>query len=348
MYILGIESSCDESAASVIQLNKKGDFQVLSDVIFSQIDIHKEYGGVVPEIAAREHLVSILPCIDQSLEKAKIKAKDISAIAITSGPGLITSLISASETAKALSFVWDKPIIPINHIEGHIYSAFIEHKEKIEFPALILTVSGGHNILISMKDHFDYKIIGQTLDDAAGEAFDKAAKMMKLGYPGGPIISKLADSYKKKEEIDLPRPMMHSKNLDFSFSGLKTALLYKLKKDRNWSKKIPQYCYSFQKAVVDVLVSKTLKAISLEKTKSVLLVGGVSANKALKKELNAKIRKKYPDINFIAPSLKYSGDNAVMIALAGTYHFSKNPKRMRDYKSVKISSNLSLNDKFLK
>jgi N6-L-threonylcarbamoyladenine synthase len=346
MYILGIESSCDESAASVIQFNKKKDFQILSNVIFSQIDIHKEYGGVVPEIAAREHLISILPCIDQSLEKAKIKAKDLSAIAITSGPGLITSLLSASETAKALSFAWDKPIIPINHIEGHIYSAFIENKKEIKFPALILTVSGGHNILISMKDHFNYKIIGQTLDDAAGEAFDKAAKMMNLGYPGGPIISKIADNYKKKkEEIDLPRPMMHSKDFNFSFSGLKTALLYKLKKDQNWSNKIPQYCYSFQKSVIDVLVSKTLKAIPKTKAQSVLLVGGVSANKALKKELKKKIKEKYPDITFIAPSLKYSGDNAAMIALAGAYHFSKNPKRVKNYKNIKISSNLSLNDK---
>lgn len=346
MYILGLESSCDESAASIIKFNKKGEFQVLADAISSQITIHQKYGGVVPEIAAREHVLKILPTIDICFKKAKINPKKITAIALTSGPGLITSLISASETAKALALIWGKPIIPINHIEGHIYSAFIENRKKISLPALILTVSGGHNILALMEKNLKYKIIGQTLDDAAGEAFDKAARMMNLGYPGGPIISQMAEKYLKEnnnpEEIDLPRPMLDSPNFNFSFSGLKTALLYKLKKDKKWKEKVPQYCYSFQKAIIDTLIFKTTKAIKKHQIQTVLLVGGVSANKELKKEFNEKINKEFKGINFIFPSLKYTGDNATMIALAGVHHFLYNKKNVKNYKKIKTSSNLSL------
>ncbi|MDD3711145.1 MAG: tRNA (adenosine(37)-N6)-threonylcarbamoyltransferase complex transferase subunit TsaD [Patescibacteria group bacterium] len=346
MYILGLESSCDESAASIIKFNNAGNFKVLSDVISSQITIHQKYGGVVPEIAAREHVLTILPTIDECFKKSKIKPLDISAIALTSGPGLITSLISASETAKALALVWQKPIIPINHIEGHIYSAFIENQKKIKFPALILTVSGGHNILAVMEKNLKYKIIGQTLDDAAGEAFDKAAKMMGLGYPGGPIISQMAKKYLKENknpvEIELPRPMLGSPNLNFSFSGLKTALLYKLKKDKNWKKKIPQYCYSFQKAVIDTLIFKTIKAIKKYQVKTIVLVGGVSANMKLKEELEKKIKQEFKNINLVYPSLKYTGDNATMIALAGIYHFLYNKKNIKNYKKIKINSNLNL------
>lgn len=346
MYILGLESSCDESAASIIKFNPQGEFQVLSEVISSQITIHKKYGGVVPEIAAREHVLKIIPTIDKCLEKAKIKPQDISAIALTSGPGLITSLLSASETAKALALIWQKPIIPINHIEGHIYSAFIENQKKIKLPTLILTVSGGHNILALMEKKLKYKIIGQTLDDAAGEAFDKGSKMMGLGYPGGPIISKLAQKYisttKNIVEIDLPRPMIYSSNLNFSFSGLKTALLYKLKNDKNWKNKIPQYCYSFQKAIIDTLVYKTIKAVKKYPIKTIMLVGGVSANTDLKKELSQKIKHDLKNINFVYPSLKHTGDNATMIALAGIHHFLYNKKNVKNYRKIKINSNLSL------
>ncbi len=344
MYILGIESSCDESAASIVKFNKNGSVKILSNIISSQINIHKKFGGVVPEVAAREHVLNILPVIDQSIEDAKIKTKEISAIAVTSGPGLISSLIAATETAKALSFVWQKPIIAINHIEGHIYSAFIENKNNIKFPVLVLTVSGGHNIIAIMNNHLSYKIIGQTLDDAAGEAFDKAAKMMDLGYPGGPIISKIADKYEKEnkniEEIDLPRPMINSGNFNFSFSGLKTALLYKIKKDKNWREKVPLYCYSFQKAVIDTLVHKTLKAAKKYQSKTIMLVGGVSANNRLKKEFESKIRKEENNIKFIFPELKYSGDNAAMIATAGVFHFLKNKKKLKNYKNIKVDSSL--------
>ncbi len=347
-YILGLESSCDESAAAVLQFDKQANFKVLSSIVSSQVDIHKQYGGVVPEIAAREHVITILPVIDQALRQANIELKQLSAIAVTSGPGLITSLISASETAKALSFAHNIPLIATNHIEGHIYSAFLENKKKINFPALILTVSGGHNILAIMDNHLKYKIIGKTLDDAAGEAFDKAAKMMDLGYPGGPIIGKLAKEYIEKnnnlEEIDLPRPMLNLNNFDFSFSGLKTALLYQLRKDKNWKDKIPQYCYSFQKATIDVLVGKTLKAIKKYPVKTIMLVGGVSANSELKKTFIEKIKNdiNLKKIKFVSPPLKYSGDNATMIALNGIFHLLKNKKNIKNYKNLKIDSNLEL------
>ncbi|HPT08272.1 MAG TPA: tRNA (adenosine(37)-N6)-threonylcarbamoyltransferase complex transferase subunit TsaD [bacterium] len=341
--ILGIESSCDESAAAIIKFDHKN-FKILSSIVSSQINIHKKYGGVVPEIAAREHVLHVLPVIDQSLKQAKIKLNQISAIAVTAGPGLITSLISATETAKTLSYVLNKPIIPINHIEGHIYSAFIENKKKTSWPILILTVSGGHNILALMTDHLNYKIIGQTLDDAAGEAFDKAARMMGLGYPGGPIIAKKAKEYikivKTPEEIYLPRPMISSPNFNFSFSGLKTALLYQLKKDKDWKNKIPQYCYSFQQAVIDVLISKTLKATKKYQIKTIMLVGGVSANEELKKEFQKRIKKNFKNVNFVFPSLKYTGDNAAMIAMAGAYHFLKNKKKLKTYKDIKVNSSL--------
>lgn len=348
MYILGLESSCDESAAAIIKFNQKGDFTVLSEAISSQVTIHQKYGGVVPEVAAREHVISILPTIDACFKDAKIKPSAISAIALTSGPGLITSLISASETAKSLALVWDKPIIPVNHIEGHIYSAFIENQKNVKFPALILTVSGGHNILAIMENNLKYKIIGQTVDDAAGEAFDKAARMMGLDYPGGPIISKLAEQYlkdnKNPEETNLPRPMLGSPNFNFSFSGLKTALLYQLKNDKNWKKKIPQYCYSFQKAIIDTLVFKTIKAIKKYQIKTIILVGGVSANTELKTQFDKRIKKEFPNIKLFYPSLKYTGDNATMIALAGIYHFLYNKKNIKNYKKIKISSSLTLGD----
>jgi N6-L-threonylcarbamoyladenine synthase len=344
MYILAIESSCDESAAAIINFNKTAEFKILSNIVSSQIKIHQKYGGVVPELAAREHVLNILPVIDQAISKAKIKKEEISAIAITAGPGLVTSLLSANETAKSMSYILNIPIIAINHIEGHIYSAFIEHQKEIEFPALVLTVSGGHNLLVLMKNHLEYEVIGETLDDAAGEAFDKASKMMGLSYPGGPIISKLAEEYEKNtkiiKEIDLPRPMINSKDFNFSFSGLKTALLYKLQKDKNWKRKIPQYSYSFQKAVVDTLVKKTIKAAKKNNIKSILLVGGVSANNKLKEEMSKAINEDLNNLKLFYPSLKYTGDNAAMISLASVYNFLKNKKKLKNFKNSKIDSNL--------
>ena len=323
MYILGVETSCDESAASIIKADpKNGRLQVLSNIISSQIEIHKKYGGVVPEIAAREHVLNILPVINEALEKAKIQPNKIDVLGITKGPGLITSLITGMETIRSLAYAWKKPVIEINHIEGHIYANFIDSSQFINFPALILTVSGGHTTLVLMAKSGKIKIIGETRDDAAGEAYDKAAKMLNLGYPGGPIISQYADQC-KKGSIGLPRPMLNSPDFDFSFSGLKTALLYQLQKDKNWRKKIPEYCFEYQQAIIDILVHKTIKAAKILKVKTVMLSGGVSANKELRFQLSEAVKKSLPGVNFLIPELEYTTDNAAMIAAATFYKFQK-------------------------
>jgi len=336
MYILGIETSCDESAASILKTDlKTGSLKVLSNAISSQIEIHKKYGGVVPEVAAREHVLNILPVINEALEEAKINPKRIDIIGVTKGPGLITSLITGVETVRALSYVWQKPVIEVNHIKGHIYANFIDSAQKIKFPALALTVSGGHTILVLMNKSGKIKIIGETRDDAAGEAYDKAAKMMGLGYPGGPIIARYAEQYKnnlgKNQKIQrntklygaisLPRPMMTSPNFDFSFSGLKTSLLYQLQKDKNWKKRIPEYCFKYQQAIIDILIYKTLKAAKKLGAKTVLLSGGVSANTELRSQLAEAIKTELPGINFCIPKFTYTTDNAAMIAAAAFYKF---------------------------
>lgn len=335
MIILGIESSCDESAAAIIRTDKNEKIEVLSNIISSQIEIHKQYGGVVPEIAAREHVVNIIPVIDEAIKKAGINNEGIDGIAVTIGPGLITSLINGIETAKNLAYSWDIPLLAINHIEGHIYSGFIDN--EINFPALILTVSGGHTILALMEDHGIYKILGETRDDAAGEAFDKAAKLMDIGYPGGPEISVRAEEFKtsgKKTAIKLPRPMIHSGDFDFSFSGLKTAIRYELEKDKNWKKRIPEYAWEFQEAIIDVLTKKTLKAAKLNSAKTVLLAGGVSANKALRERLKNDVSEKLKKVNFVCPSLKYTTDNAAMIAVAG--YFKAKREDFTDWRNLEV------------
>ncbi len=341
MKILGIETSCDETAAAILE-GKNNKLKVLSNVISSQINIHKQWGGVVPEVAAREHVLHILPVIDKAFSKAKIKKDDLKAIAIANGPGLITSLIVGIETAKTLSYAWQKPIIGINHIEGHIYANFIGNdsileKSKNIFPSLILTVSGGHNMLILMKDYNKYKIIGETRDDAAGEALDKAAQLLGLGYPGGPIISKMAKKFKEKSTINLPRPMINSKNFDFSFSGLKTALLYEIQKDKNYQNRIPEYCYEFQQAIIDVLIHKTIKAGKKYKVKSIMLAGGVSANLKLREQMASAIANNLPKIIFNIPNLKYTTDNAAMIASAG--YWKAKDKKFTDWQKIKINCN---------
>ena len=391
--ILGIETSCDETAASVIEFKNKK-INVLSDIVSSQIDIHKKYGGVVPEVAAREHVLNIIPVINEALEMAKIKttnaSKKINAIAVTSGPGLITSLKTGVETAKVLSYAWKIPVVSVNHIEGHIYSNFIDNS-KIQFPALILTVSGGHTMLVLMTDHGKYKIVGETRDDAAGEAFDKAAKLMDIGYPGGPVISASAEKFqisnfkfkinsksqnskfKTKSEIRnqkparsqaciaggskivLPRPMINSNDFDFSFSGLKTALLYELKKDptsplnskrlrgasQKWKMRIPEYSHEFQQAIIDVLIYKTIKAAEKYQVNTIMLSGGVSANRELRIQMTEKIKNQYPDIKFLVPDLKYTTDNAVMIAVAGYYKFKQ--KKITNWEDLGADCNFELN-----
>ncbi len=340
MKILAIETSCDETAASVAE-GKGNKLLIISNIVSSQIKIHKKYGGVVPEVAAREHVLNIIPVIDEALRKAGISKKDapkkLSAIAVTSGPGLITSLMIGLETAKTLAYVWKLPIVSVNHIEGHLYSNFIDH-DKTSFPVIILTVSGGHTQLVLMKSHLNYKTIGETRDDAAGEAFDKAAQLLGLGYPGGPLISKHAEKFTGTSEIKLPRPMMDSKNYEFSFSGLKTALLYMVQKDKNYKKRIPEYAYTFQEAVVDVLVAKTIRAAKAYKAKTVMLAGGVAANIRLRERLSEEVKKM--KLDFRMPEMRYTTDNAAMIAVAGYFKFKA--KKTTPWNKLKVDPNLEL------
>ena len=349
MYILGIETSCDETAASVIRANRSSDkLRVLSNVISSQISIHKKYGGVVPEIAAREHVLNILPVISEALEVAKIKPAQLEAIGVTKGPGLVTSLLTGLETARSLAYAWHKPLIEVNHIAGHIYANFINNKgSKISFPAIILTVSGGHTTLLHMDEKEKIKIIGDTRDDAAGEAFDKAAKMMEIGYPGGPQISIRAAKHKdyllkktKKSHITLPRPMLNSPDYDFSFSGLKTALLYQLKNDKTWKRKINEYCYEFQQAVLDVLIAKAVRAATRFDAKTLMLTGGVSANSELREQMAAAVSKNLKNTDFLVPNREYTTDNAAMIATAAFYLLKKG--KIVNYKDIRVDAGLQL------
>ncbi len=345
MYILGIESSCDESAASVLKASGQKT-EILSNVIASQINIHAQYGGVIPEIAAREHVLHILPTIDSALKQAKITHKDIKALAVTQGPGLITSLIAGVESAKALSLIWKKPLIPVHHVIGHIYANFINRPQAPKFPLLALVVSGGHSNLIYMKEHYQFKIIGETRDDAAGEAYDKAAKMMGLSYPGGPIIAKYAEEYRQsgqKSTIQLPRPMLNSPDFDFSFSGLKTALLYQLQKDKNWKKRLSEYCFAFEQAIIETLIHKTLKAANKYQPQSIVLAGGVAANSALREQLSSNIKDKLPKIAFFLPEKQYTTDNAAMIASAGYFNYYKHKNKVfLDYSRFKARCDLKI------
>lgn len=344
MLILGIESSCDETAAAVAEGQARG-VTLCSNVISSQIKIHTKYGGVVPEVAAREHVLNILPVIEEALNSAGIKRKDaakkISAIAVTTGPGLITSLMVGIETAKTLAYVWKLPLVAVNHIEGHLYSNFINTSPKL--PAIILTVSGGHTQLVVMKNHLDYKTIGETRDDAAGEAFDKAAKLLGLGYPGGPLLSQQAQNWTaknkdKQSSIILPRPMINDKSFDFSFSGLKTALLYAIRDDTNYKKRIPEYCYAFEQAVIDVLVNKTIRAAKKFGVTSVMLAGGVAANTLLRNKLSKEVGKL--GLEFLMPEFEYTTDNAAMIATAGYYKLKA--KKTIPWQKIKVDPNLEI------
>jgi len=369
MIILGIESSCDETAASIIEA-KNNKIKVLSNVISSQIKIHQPYGGVIPELAARNHIKNILPVIQAALsprplsrqagEGKRAQASGVRAIAVTTHPGLMPALLIGVETAKALAYAWRKPIIKVNHIAGHIYSNWLDSVKPIKFPTLALIVSGGHTELILIKGHYQFKLLGQTRDDAAGEAFDKAAKILELNYPGGPAIAAAAAKFtifnfqfsnksqipiinsqintgrqiiNTKYKISLPRPMLHDNSYDFSFSGLKTSLLYAVQKDKQWKKKIPAYAAEFQQAIIDVLISKTIKAAAKYKVKSILLGGGVAANKELRRQLADAVAQKLADVNFHVPNLKYTTDNAAMIAAAG--YFFITAKKHQNIKTKK-------------
>lgn len=350
--ILAIETSCDETAASVIRgdiTSKTPQFETLSSVVHTQIELHRKMGGVVPEVAARAHVASILPVVQKALHDAfptltshDSLLKSIDYIAPTTGPGLIASLIVGTEFAKGLAYATGKKMISTNHMEGHLYSAFgtkelkvASDKWQVKFPVISLVVSGGHTMLVHMKDESHYKVIGSSVDDAAGEAFDKVAKIMGLPYPGGPVVSKLAE--KGKVTVEFPRPMLHSKNYDFSFSGLKTAVLYHIRdKGQVASDKEKQnICRSFEEAVVDVLVTKTMRAAKEYGAKTITLGGGVSANKRLREKLKAESEKL--KLDFIVPSFRLCTDNAEMIAIAA-YFKLRGGYKPKNYSKLKADS----------
>ena len=395
MKILGIETSCDETAVCILEA--QGDvttaqFNILGNALFSQVAIHKEYGGVFPAVAKREHAKNLVPLLGQAIRSAKmlvpvnqpnpvLAAKKsqletllerekglfedfwkfvneyekpaVDMIAVTMGPGLEPALWVGVNFSKALAIAWNMPTYPVNHLEGHVLSPLIEaHQlQKIAFPALSLIISGGHTELVVIKDWLDYQVVGQTKDDAVGEAFDKVARMLDLPYPGGPEISNLAEQFseqtkkelKEKHNVIFPRPMIDSKDFDFSFSGLKTSVLYFIKKLRDSNIEITPELKSviaqeFQNAVTDVLVSKTQKAFDEFGVKNLILGGGVVANTHIRQAFEKMILRS-PHVHLIIPPVNISTDNAIMIAISGYFNFLLGRAARTDYKAI---GNLSL------
>ena len=357
MKILAVETSCDDTGIAVLETrgDKNPSFSVLSNIVSSQIEVHKKYGGVYPAMAKREHQKNLVPTLIEALKEAgmleektsKTKDKnletilereqelqkqlipflqkyakpDIDLISVTNGPGLEPCLWTGVNFAKALSYFWNIPVASVNHIEAHILVNLLDNP-NIEFPAIALVVSGGHTQIILVNGIVKYKILGETRDDAAGECFDKCAKLLGLGYPGGPIISKLAEGAKTHRA--LPRPMVGTKDYDFSFSGLKTAVLYADRKVKNKNAEYKKTMSAeVQQAIIDVLIKKTIKAVKDFKAKSLILGGGVSANQELRKQFKNKLEKELPDTIFFVPKPNLSTDNGLMTAITGFFHKNK-------------------------
>jgi N6-L-threonylcarbamoyladenine synthase len=308
MRVLGIESSCDETAVAIVENGIK----ILGNQVASQVDIHARYGGVVPEVASRQHLLSTVPVLEKCLKAASMRLTDIDAIAVTCGPGLAGSLLVGVNFAKAISMALSKPLIGINHLEGHVYANWLTGQTP-HFPVLALIVSGGHTDLVLMKDHGDYRLIGRTRDDAAGEAFDKAARLLNLGYPGGPMVERAARS--GSPTVKLPRAVIPG-SFDFSFSGIKTAL-YRLVETRQVTS-ANDAAASFQEAVVKILVKRTLAAAEEFGVNQILLAGGVAANGRLREKIVAD-----SPIPVLIPPLSVCTDNAAIIASCGYFHLIK-------------------------
>jgi N6-L-threonylcarbamoyladenine synthase len=347
--IIGIETSCDETAVAVL-IKEKNKLKIKSNIVSSQAKLHAKYGGVFPYLAKREHQKNLPIVFNSALKKTKKEKIDL--ICVTAGPGLEPCLWVGINFAKKISQKLKKPIIPVNHIEGHIFSALLGKSEKYifdekKFPKIALIVSGGHTQIILIKNFFDYQILGETRDDAAGECFDKTARILKLGYPGGPLIEKMAKLRLKKNEIHnqinikLPRPMMYQKNYDFSFSGLKTAVLYsynktpeKIRKTKIYIKKMAE---EIQQAVIDVLIYKTIKAAKEYKAKTIILGGGVAANQELRKQMKNICLKE--NIELLISPKNLCTDNAAMIAAAGYYRWLKQkPENL----NIEADSNLRI------
>ena len=318
MLILGIETSCDETGVAIYD-SEKG---LLGHKLYSQIKLHAKYGGVVPELASRDHINYIIPLINELLRDCKINIQNIEAIAYTSGPGLSGALLVGSSVAESLACALGIRSIPIHHLEGHLLAPMLEDR-KPKFPFIALLVSGGHSQLIHVKELGSYKIIGDTLDDAAGEAFDKTAQLLGLGYPGGAALSKLAE--KGLNHFELPRPLLHSNGLDFSFSGLKTAVLYLVRKQKKLTKEIKaDIAYAFEDSITDVLAKKTVQALKQEGLKRVIISGGVGANKTLRNKIIAECNQN--EFEYFFPDLTFCTDNGAMIALAGSLRLNMRPK----------------------
>lgn len=314
IYILGIESSCDETSCSVV---KNGCVE-LATVISSQIDIHSSFGGVVPEIASRQHVKNVTFVIEECLTKANMEMKDITAIAVTYGPGLIGSLLVGLEAAKTLAFIHNKPLIPVHHIAGHIYANNLVNEMK--FPLIALVVSGGHTELVYMKEDYSFEKLGGTLDDAVGECYDKVARVVGIPYPGGPSIDKLAKI--GTPSYNLPTPL-NDDSYNFSFSGLKSAVINLAHNERQRGQELNKenLAASFQKVVVDTITKKTMKALKDHQVDNLIIAGGVAANKALRDRLTELCTEN--DINFTFPEMKYCTDNGAMIAAAGYFAYKK-------------------------
>lgn len=317
--ILGIESSCDDTSAAVIR-----DGYLLSNVIASQ-DVHRAFGGVVPELASRAHELNIVPVVSEALSRAGISASDLTAIAFTRGPGLLGSLLVGTSFAKAMGVALDIPIVMVNHLQGHVLANFVRQPDKPVrepgFPYLCLLVSGGNSQIVRVDDPLHFEILGQTIDDAVGEAFDKCSKMMGLGYPGGPIIDRLA---REGDPLKFKFAKPHIPGLDYSFSGIKTSLLYfvrdEIAKDPDFIEKNKEdICASFQKCLVDILMDKLVKAAKQTGIKEIAIGGGVSANSGLRTRVEEEGRKR--GWNTYLPEFKFTTDNAAMIAIAGYYHY---------------------------
>lgn len=314
-YILGMETSCDETAVAIV----KNGMEIVSNAVASQIDSHKRFGGVVPEIASRHHVEQITIVIEEAFEEAQVAWEDIDAIAVTEGPGLVGALLVGVNAAKALAFAKQKPLVGVHHIAGHIYAnRFIK---EFEFPLLALIVSGGHTELVLMDGHGSYDVIGETLDDAAGEAYDKVARMLDLPYPGGPEIDRLAKD--GNETIAFPRSWLEEGSFDFSFSGLKSAVINKIHNARQRDEELlkEDIAASFQASVIDVLTAKTVRAASEYRVRQVVLAGGVAANSGLRETLREKCADE--NIPLTVPPLELCTDNAAMIAAAGSIDFDR-------------------------
>lgn len=330
MNIFAIETSCDETAAAVVCQTDDGMLHVRSSIVASQIALHAQYGGVVPNLAAREHESAIMSVMDTALEDAHLSPDAVDLVAVTHAPGLIPALIVGVSAAKAFAWVHRRPLMGVHHLAGHIYAARLDGNAPFTFPVMTLIVSGGHTQLVLMRAEHDYTIIGQTVDDAAGEAFDKVARMLGLPYPGGPAISAAAERHTEDNLFSLPRPMLHSGDNNFSFSGLKTAVLYRLNEWRERHGITPDtplpdtvvtaMSAEFQNAVTDVLVKKTLRAAQQHNARTVILAGGVSANSQLRTALRAACTE--ANIECRIPPHKFCVDNAAMIAAAAATRYT--------------------------